>query len=183
MQNLLGGVMNTCLALKLIAFSGCEHFVVEKGSCDFCAVTFKVLVAVYFPWHLHVLCSVTDFLSALRQVVWSQIFKGLAHVYTVLMVGVEDTGMWLSVSLCFSLSICKHVYLHFSPIPALPCALNNQFLVTVLCLLCIRTKLSREMLFQIVLLVYKWKSKRKPWFESQQNINISSGAQICIFFS
>lgn len=126
MQNLSGGVMNTCLALKLIAFSGCEHFVAEKGSCDIYAVTFKalILVAVFFPWHLHVLCSVTDFLSGLRQVVWSQIFKGLAHVYTVLMAGVEDTGMWLSVSLHFSLSICKFVYLHFSPIPALPCLVH-----------------------------------------------------------
>lgn len=30
--------MNTCLALQLIAFSGCEHFGTEKGSCDLYAV-------------------------------------------------------------------------------------------------------------------------------------------------
>ena len=118
--------MNTCLALQLIAFSGCEHFGTEKDSCDICAVTFKalVLVAVFFPWHLHVLCSVTDFLSGLGQVVWRWIFKGLVHVYAVLMVGVEDAGMWLSASLCFSLSICKLVCLHFSPIPALHCLVH-----------------------------------------------------------
>lgn len=73
--------MNICLALQLIAFSGCEHFGTEEGSCDIYAVTFKaqVLMAVFFPWHSHVLCSVTDFLSGLRQVVWRWIFKGLAH--------------------------------------------------------------------------------------------------------
>lgn len=118
--------MNTCLALKLIAFSGCEHFGTEKGSCDIYAVTFKalILVAVFFPWHSHILCSVTGFLSGVGQVVWSKIFKELAHVYTVLRVGVENSGMWLSVSLCFSPSICKLVYLHFSPIPALPCLVH-----------------------------------------------------------
>lgn len=151
--------MNTCLALKLIAFSGCEHFGTEKGSCDIYVVTFRalILVAVFSPWYSLVLYSVTDVLSGLGQVVWSRIFKGLAHVYAVLTVGVEDTGMWLSVSLCFSLSICKFVYLYFRPhpCPSLSCALNNLFLVTRLCLLCICTKLSRGMLVQLVLAGYK----------------------------
>lgn len=68
--------MNTCLALKLVAFSGCEHFGTEKGSCGIYAVTFKALisVAVFFPWHSHIPCSVTDFLSGPGQGVWSRIF-------------------------------------------------------------------------------------------------------------
>lgn len=101
----------------------------------------------FLPMHSPVLCFVTGFLSGLGQVVWSRIVMGLAHVCTVLTVGVEDAGMWLSVTLCFSPSICKLVYLCFSPHPcsSLSCALSNQFLVTRLCLLCICTNLSRGM--------------------------------------
>lgn len=82
---------------------------------------------------------------------------GLAHVYAVLTVVMEDAGMWLSVSLWFSPSICKLTYLRFSPHPcfSLSCALNNQFLVTRLCLPCICTNLRGGMLFQLVLRGYK----------------------------
>lgn len=99
--------MNTCLALQLIAFSGCDHLGTEKGSYDIYVIIFipLVWVTVLFPWHFQVLFPFTDFLSSLGQVVWSWIFKGLAHVYTILMVGVEGTGIRLSLSLWFSLPI------------------------------------------------------------------------------
>lgn len=117
--------MNTCLALQLIAFSGCEYFGTEKGSCD--------IYAVLKPWswwqfYSRDTCTsgalVTAFLSCLGQAVWSRIFKRLAQVYTVLMIEVEDAGMWLSVFLWFSLSLCKLVYLHVSPTPSLPCLVH-----------------------------------------------------------
>lgn len=112
--------------------------------------------------------SMSYALSLFSWVVWDKFFgggfKGLAHVYRVVMVGVEDVGMWLSVSLCFSFSICKLVYRHFPPfLPFLVLCIKQSVPCARLCLLCICTKLSWGMLFQLVLPGYKWKSKKRPW--------------------
>lgn len=102
-------------------FSECECFGIEKDSCGIYAVTVKalIIVAVFFPRHPNILCSVTGFLCGLGQVVWSQIFlRGLVLVYAVLTVGVEDTGMWLSIYLCFSFTSVNWS-ISISPIPIL----------------------------------------------------------------
>lgn len=86
-------------------FSGCECFGIEKDSCGIYAVTVKalIIVAVFFPKALKhpVLCHWFPVWSG-TSCLETDFLRGLVLVYAVLTVGVEDTGMWLSIYLCFS---------------------------------------------------------------------------------